>query len=315
MFLAKQLHANMVCIQKNDNNLCAYLTTIMPQPLLLTSEYAQMLRAVRDSLNIDSVAPFERLQIMRNLMTQTDDTELHRIYNHEINRYTRALNSIPSASRIRNVASGLNTAASVSSSHAPSASRIRNVASGLNTAASVSSSHDVAQQPSITDTLQAKGVVIPNEYLCPITMELMTDPVILEDGHVYEKIAIKKWFETRATSPLTKRIVNRHILISCHIMRSTIQDFIKKHSDSCPIEQIDMTTHTCPIKKIDMATQTCHDAEQLVSLKKTRKKREPTEYNKFVKERMSVYRQQNTLEAPKELMKKIAQEWIMQKNK
>jgi hypothetical protein len=39
---------------------------------------------------------------------------------------------------------------------------------------------------------------------CPITLEPIDEPVFLEDGTVYEKTAILKWFDgTRNTSPLT----------------------------------------------------------------------------------------------------------------
>jgi hypothetical protein len=38
---------------------------------------------------------------------------------------------------------------------------------------------------------------------CPISLELMQDPVIALDGHTYEREAIEKWFECSNSSPLT----------------------------------------------------------------------------------------------------------------
>jgi len=38
---------------------------------------------------------------------------------------------------------------------------------------------------------------------CPITTEPIINPIIIEDGTVYESHAIHKWFETNDTSPLT----------------------------------------------------------------------------------------------------------------
>jgi hypothetical protein len=35
----------------------------------------------------------------------------------------------------------------------------------------------------------------PNEFFCPITLELMRDPVLAKDGHTYERNAIEGWFE------------------------------------------------------------------------------------------------------------------------
>ena len=39
--------------------------------------------------------------------------------------------------------------------------------------------------------------------MCPITGELMVDPVKVSDGHTYERSAIEAWLETKATSPRT----------------------------------------------------------------------------------------------------------------
>eukprot|EP00316_Scyphosphaera_apsteinii_P023791 CAMPEP_0119308820 /NCGR_PEP_ID=MMETSP1333-20130426/12786_1 /TAXON_ID=418940 /ORGANISM="Scyphosphaera apsteinii, Strain RCC1455" /LENGTH=337 /DNA_ID=CAMNT_0007312677 /DNA_START=161 /DNA_END=1174 /DNA_ORIENTATION=+ len=47
------------------------------------------------------------------------------------------------------------------------------------------------------------GETIPPEFYCPITQDLMTDPVCTEDGHTYERAAISQWFVAHITSPLT----------------------------------------------------------------------------------------------------------------
>ncbi|NWU97112.1 WSDU1 protein, partial [Upupa epops] len=47
-------------------------------------------------------------------------------------------------------------------------------------------------------------VNIPDEFLCPITRELMKDPVIAADGYSYEKAAMENWISTkRRSSPMT----------------------------------------------------------------------------------------------------------------
>lgn len=46
--------------------------------------------------------------------------------------------------------------------------------------------------------------IIPEHYICPITQELMTEPVIISSGHTFEKSAIVEWFEDGNTiNPLT----------------------------------------------------------------------------------------------------------------
>jgi hypothetical protein len=35
--------------------------------------------------------------------------------------------------------------------------------------------------------------VMPEELSCPISFQLMTDPVMAEDGHTYQRDAIEQW--------------------------------------------------------------------------------------------------------------------------
>ncbi|KFQ37814.1 WD repeat, SAM and U-box domain-containing protein 1, partial [Mesitornis unicolor] len=54
-----------------------------------------------------------------------------------------------------------------------------------------------------TKTISA-AVAVPDEFLCPITRELMKDPVIAADGYSYEKDAIGNWLsKKRRSSPMT----------------------------------------------------------------------------------------------------------------
>jgi hypothetical protein len=73
---------------------------------------------------------------------------------------------------------------------------------------------------------QISGVEIPRQYLCPITTDIMTDPVLCTDGHVYEKTAIQKWLDTHNTSPMTKAAVCKNTIIPCFALKSLIQEFI-----------------------------------------------------------------------------------------
>ena len=41
------------------------------------------------------------------------------------------------------------------------------------------------------------------EFYCPITQDVMRDPVLTVDEHTYERAAILKWFTAHETSPLT----------------------------------------------------------------------------------------------------------------
>lgn len=47
----------------------------------------------------------------------------------------------------------------------------------------------------------------PPELLCPITMARPREPVLLADGHVYERSAIQAWLQKDARSPLTRAAI------------------------------------------------------------------------------------------------------------
>jgi len=74
----------------------------------------------------------------------------------------------------------------------------------------------------------ASASAIPNEFYCPITFGLMTDPVIAEDGHTYEREAIEQWFVNHSTSPKTNLPLVSTNLIANIALRNTIRDMLAK---------------------------------------------------------------------------------------
>lgn len=60
-------------------------------------------------------------------------------------------------------------------------------------------------------------------FLCPITRDLMTDPVICSDGHTYERQAIEEWLKASSRSPKTNQRLLSRDLIPNHALRSTIE--------------------------------------------------------------------------------------------
>ena len=54
---------------------------------------------------------------------------------------------------------------------------------------------------------------IASSLLCPITEQLMTDPVFTMDGQTYERSAIEAWLKTNDTSPVTgKRLPSKKLV-------------------------------------------------------------------------------------------------------
>jgi len=71
-------------------------------------------------------------------------------------------------------------------------------------------------------------IVPPSEFVCPISHEIMLDPVITNDGKIYERKAIEKWLETHNTSPITNLVLQNKTLVAYPYVKSKIEDFRKE---------------------------------------------------------------------------------------
>ena len=70
---------------------------------------------------------------------------------------------------------------------------------------------------------------IPQDYLCPITQDIMENPVIAADGHSYEEAAILQWLKTgHKTSPLTNIKLNHAALTPNFALKKAIGSFKEK---------------------------------------------------------------------------------------
>ncbi|XP_009789261.1 U-box domain-containing protein 21-like [Nicotiana tabacum] len=71
-----------------------------------------------------------------------------------------------------------------------------------------------------------KELTIPSHFLCPISLDLMKDPVTLCTGISYDRENIEKWMEARnSTCPVTNQVLRNYDLIPNHTIRKMIQDW------------------------------------------------------------------------------------------
>ncbi len=75
-------------------------------------------------------------------------------------------------------------------------------------------------------------IEIPNEFLCPISMSLMMDPIICADGHTYDRANIEKWLRRSDKSPKTGDRLESKITISNHALKNIIDDFVLRTKSS-----------------------------------------------------------------------------------
>lgn len=70
------------------------------------------------------------------------------------------------------------------------------------------------------------GVQIPYHFRCPISLELMCDPVTVSTGQTYDRASIESWVATgNTTCPVTRAPLTDFTLIPNHTLRRLIQDW------------------------------------------------------------------------------------------
>ena len=70
----------------------------------------------------------------------------------------------------------------------------------------------------------SEAAEVLDAYMCPITADIMTDPVCTSDGFTYERRAIIEWLRTKDTSPSTGAKLESKKLISNITVRCLLQD-------------------------------------------------------------------------------------------
>ena len=72
---------------------------------------------------------------------------------------------------------------------------------------------------------------MPHAFVCPLTFEIMQDPVLLVgDGQTYERAEIERWLQTKQTSPMTNAKLTTTLIAPNVALRGLIIEFREAHS-------------------------------------------------------------------------------------
>ncbi|KAA8546172.1 hypothetical protein F0562_020934 [Nyssa sinensis] len=95
---------------------------------------------------------------------------------------------------------------------------------------------DVLDVPMSSRSLQkCPSLFIPHEFLCPITLEIMTDPIIIATGQTYERESIKKWLDSNhRTCPKTGQTLSHLSLAPNFALRNLILQWCEKNNFELP---------------------------------------------------------------------------------
>ncbi|KAJ6291958.1 hypothetical protein OIU76_023950 [Salix suchowensis] len=99
--------------------------------------------------------------------------------------------------------------------------------------------------------------VVPEEFKCPISREIMGDPVVLATGQTYDLPFIQRWLnEGHRTCPRTQQVLPHTILTPNHLVRDMISQWCKERGIELPK----------PVKDVDDEVHTDADRSHLKSL-------------------------------------------------
>ncbi|KAI3772842.1 hypothetical protein L6452_04036 [Arctium lappa] len=101
----------------------------------------------------------------------------------------------------------------------------------------------------------------PVEFRCPLSNELMRDPVIISSGQTYDRHMIQQWLKSgNRTCPRTQEVLSHTILTPNHLIKDLITQWCKNHhvqfpnpvrySDEYPLVEADRSLFIDQINKL-----------------------------------------------------------------
>ncbi|KAK6232884.1 hypothetical protein QUC31_009824 [Theobroma cacao] len=83
--------------------------------------------------------------------------------------------------------------------------------------------------------IRLDDTIFPEKFKCPLSGEIMGDPVVLSSGQTYDRPNIQKWLnEGNLTCPLSKQVLSHTILIPNCLVRELILHWSKERGIALP---------------------------------------------------------------------------------
>ncbi|XP_054784611.1 U-box domain-containing protein 9-like [Prosopis cineraria] len=100
----------------------------------------------------------------------------------------------------------------------------------------------------------SKNSGFPEEFKCPLSKELMRDPVIVASGKTYDRPFIQKWLKAgNRTCPQTQQVLSHAVLTPNHLIREMIEQWCKNHG-------VELSNQLeCIYNEEDIITKADHD--------------------------------------------------------
>ncbi|CAN0927412.1 U-box domain-containing protein 15 [Linum grandiflorum] len=115
---------------------------------------------------------------------------------------------------------------------------------------------------------KSPSLIIPHEFLCPITLEIMVDPVIIASGQTYERESIQKWLEANhMTCPKTRQTLENTSIAPNYALKNLIHQWCDKHKFKLPKKDSPTTTSAATTTTTDPANSSpCRSIDEVATL-------------------------------------------------
>ncbi|CAI0417655.1 unnamed protein product [Linum tenue] len=88
------------------------------------------------------------------------------------------------------------------------------------------SHHDKPHDEDSISIAGGEALIVPTHFRCPISLDLMSDPVTLSSGISYDRDGIETWLKAgNFTCPVTNQVLMSFDLVPNHALRRMIQDW------------------------------------------------------------------------------------------
>ncbi|KAL9237661.1 hypothetical protein vseg_012182 [Gypsophila vaccaria] len=112
--------------------------------------------------------------------------------------------------------------------------------------------------------IKHRSPVIPDDFRCPISLELMKDPVIVSTGQTYERSCIQKWIDAgQRTCPKSQHTLLHTALTPNYVLKSLIDLWCESNGVELPRAQ-----ETSGNKRSGSSTSSCDQAAIVAVLRK-----------------------------------------------
>ncbi|MED6222109.1 U-box domain-containing protein 13 [Stylosanthes scabra] len=95
--------------------------------------------------------------------------------------------------------------------------------------------HSSKSSKQVTNERNHQTPVIPDDFRCPVSLELMKDPVIVSTGQTYDRSSIEKWLQAgHKTCPKTQQSLTSTVLTPNYVLRSLIEQWCEANGIEPP---------------------------------------------------------------------------------